>query len=348
VIRARLETPSGLQQIVTEDERREIMKSFVLCVILAVSVFGPIESTLQAQTYPGRPIQLIIPNVPGSIMDINSRTLAEELGKILGTQIVSINKPGAGTLVGTEAVAKGKKDGYTLGYLSGGALVYSRILNPETVHFDVDKDLEPLGLHLIIPMALAVQADSPWKTFNDLVDYAKKNPGKLRVDTMGIGTASHFNLEIIQSLTGAQFTHVPFKGGESVITALLGGHVEMTFDAMNKMAPHVESGKLRVLLLTNKMAEFPKIPTMTELGYKKDLIPSWFAMYAPGGLPEDVIKLLVPAVEKTIRNPELKARTEKMYFVVDYRSPAQLKKMVTEEYEQALVIANGIGLRKKN
>jgi len=180
------------------------------------------------------------------------------------------------------------------------------------------------------------------------VDYAKQNPGKLRVDTMGIGTASHFNLEIIQSLTGAQFTHVPFKGGESVITALLGGHVEMTFDAMNKMAPHVESGKLRVLLLTNKMAEFPNIPTMTELGYKKDLIPSWFAMYAPGGLPDDVTRLLVPAVEKTIRNPELKAKTEKMYFVVDYRSPAQLKKMVTGEYERALVIANSIGLSKKN
>jgi len=324
------------------------MKRFVLCVILSIAVFGPIESTVQAQTYPSRPIQLIVPNVPGSIMDINSRTLAEELGKILGTQIIPMNKPGAGTLVGTEAVAKGRKDGYTLGYLSGGALVYSRILNPETVHFDIDKDLEPLGLHLIIPMALAVQATSPWKTFSELVDSAKKNPGKLRVDTMGIGTASHFNLEIIQSLTGAQFTHVPFKGGESVITALLGGHVEMTFDAMNKMAPHVESGKLRVLLLTNKMAEFPDIPTMTELGYKKDLIPSWFAMYAPGGLPEDVIKLLVPAVEKAIKNPELRAKTEKMYFVVDYKSPGQLKKMVAEEHARALVIADSIGLRKKD
>jgi len=324
------------------------MKNFALGVILSAALIVPIQFHVQAQTYPSRPIQLIIPNVPGSIMDINSRMLAEELGKILGTQIIPINKPGAGTLVGTEAVAKAKKDGYTLGYLSGGALVYSRVLNPETVHFDVDKELDPLGLHIIIPMALAVRSDSPWKTFSELVDYAKKNPEKLRVDTMGIGTASHFNLEIIQSLTGAQFTHVPFKGGESVITALLGGHVEMTFDAMNKMAPHAESGKLRVLLLTNKMTEFPNIPTMTELGYKKDLIPSWFAMYAPGGLPDDVTRVLVPAVEKAIKNSELKAKTEKMYFVVDYRSPAQLKKMVTGEYEQALVIANSIGLSKKN
>ncbi len=324
------------------------MKSFVLAVILSVAVWVPIESHVYAQAYPARPIQLIIPNVPGSIMDINARMLGEELGKILGTQIIPMNKPGAGTLLGTEAVAKAKKDGYTMGYLSGGALVYSRILNPETVHFDVDKDLEPLGLHIVIPMALAVRADSPWKTFGELVDYAKKNPGKLRVDTMGIGTASHFNLEIIQSLTGTQFTHVPFKGGEAVITALLGGHVEMTFDAMNKMVPHVESGKFRVLLLTNKMAGFPNIPTMTELGYKKDLIPSWFAMYAPGGMPDDVNRVLVPAVEKAIKNPELKAKTEKLYFAVDYRSPAQLRKMVAGEYEQALVIAKSIGLGKKN
>jgi tripartite-type tricarboxylate transporter receptor subunit TctC len=96
------------------------------------------------------------------------------------------------------------------------------------------------------------------------------------------------------------------------------------------------------------MAEFPDIPTMTELGYKKDLIPSWFAMYAPGGLPEDVIKLLVPAVEKAIKNPELRAKTEKMYFVVDYKSPGQLKKMVAEEHARALVIADSIGLRKKD
>ncbi len=324
------------------------MKGLLLGVILSATVLVPFESHIQAQTYPARPVQLIVPNVPGSIMDINARLLGEEMGKILGSQIIPMNKPGAGTLLGTEAVAKAKKDGYTLGYLSGGALVYSRILNPETVHFDVDKDLEPLGLHILIPMALAVRADSPWKTFGELVDYAKRNPGKLRVNTMGIGTASHFNLEIIQSLTGTQLTHVPFKGGESVITALLGGHVEMTFDAMNKMVPHMESGKFRVLLLTNKMTEFPNIPTMAELNYKKDLIPSWFAMYAPGGLADDVTRLLVPAVEKAIENPELKAKTEKMYFVVDYRSPAQLRKMVAEEYEQALGIAKSIGLSKKN
>ena len=322
------------------------MKRFVSCLIfvtLALSLTGP---STQAQPFPNRPIQLIIPNVAGAIVDINARTLAEELGKALGTQIIPMNKPGAATTLGLDVVARSKKDGYTLAYTGSSGLVYARVLNPDTVPYDPDKDLEPLGLHVIVPFALAVQASSPWKTFNDLLDYAKKNPGKARVDTIGVGSTPHFDIEMIQSLTGVQFTHVPFKGGESVITALLGGHVEMTFDAINKFIPHVESGKMRILLLTNKMAEFPNVPTLRELGYKEDLPPLWFAMYGPSGLPEEVKKVLIPAVEKAIKNPELKARIEKMGFIVDYKSPAETKKIVAEEYEKASAIAKKLGLGK--
>jgi len=325
------------------------MKRLILAAILSLAICGlslGVNKVL-AQPYPSRSIQLIIPNVPGSIMDINSRILSEDLGKILGTQIIPINKPGAATTLGTDALAKSKKDGYTIGYTSN-AIVYARILNPETMHFDPEKDIEPLGLHLLVPLAIAVRADSPWKTFNELLDYAKKNPGKLRVDTIGIGSPAHFNLEIIQSLTGAQFTHVPFKGGESVITALLGGHLEMTYDAINKIYPHVESGKLRILLLTYKMSDFPNVPTITDLGYKQELVSTWFAMYSPSGLPEEVKKVLVPAVEKAIKNPESKAKIEKMKFIVDYKSPAEMKKRVAEEYERAVQIADKVGLRKKD
>ncbi len=325
------------------------MNRLIFVAILSLIILGLAlgANQAQAQPYPSRQIQMIIPNVPGSIMDINSRILSEDLGKILGTQLVPMNKPGAATIVGTDALAKSKKDGYTISYASN-AIVYARILNPETMHFDPEKDIEPLGLHLLVPLAIAVRADAPWKTFNELLDYAKKNPGKLRVDTIGIGSPAHFNLEIIQSLTGAQFTHVPFKGGESVITALLGGHLEMTYDAVNKIYPHVESGKLRILLLTYKMADFPNVPTITDLGYKQELVSTWFAMYSPSGLPEEVKKILVPAVEKAIKNPESKAKIEKMKFIVDYKSPAEMKKRVAEEYKRAVQIADKAGLRKKD
>jgi len=147
-------------------------------------------------------------------------------------------------------------------------------------------------------------------------------------------------------LTNTQFNHVPFKGGEAVITALLGGHVEMTFDAINKITPHVESGKMRVLLLTNKMSALANIPTMADLGYKQELFSSWFGMYGPAGLPEEVKKVLIPAVEKVFKDPGLKAKLEKMEFAVQYGSPAEQKKLAAEGYETALGVAKKIGLIK--
>jgi tripartite-type tricarboxylate transporter receptor subunit TctC len=319
----------------------------VFSVLFFLCVSGATVSTTMAQPYPNRNIQFIIPNVPGSIMDINSRILTEDLGKILGTQIIPINKPGAATIVGTDALSKSKKDGYTLGYVSN-AIVYSRIINPEIMQFDPEKEIEPLGLHLIVPLAIAVKADAPWNTFADLLAYAKQNPGKLRVDTMGIGSPAHFNLEIIQSLTGAQFTHIPFKGGESVITALLGGHIEITYDAINKIYPHVESGKMKILLLTYKMADFPNVPTMADLGYKQDLVSTWFAPFAPSGLPDEVKKILVPAVEKAIKTPESKGRVEQMKFIVDYKTPEEMKSRIKQEYVKAVEIAEKVGLKKGN
>jgi tripartite-type tricarboxylate transporter receptor subunit TctC len=268
------------------------------------------------------------------------------LGKLLGTPMVVVTKPGGASIFGTDFVAKSKKDGYTLGYISASGLIYTRITHPETFPYDPDKDLEPLGLHLFVPLTAAVQASSPWKTFDELIDYAKKNPGKLRVSTIGVGAIDHFNLEVMQAMTGAQFTMIPFKGGESVITALLGGHVEVTCDAFGKIIPHANSGKLRILLVSKKMAGYPNLPTATELGYKQGLLSGWFAFYGPAGLPEEVKKVLVPSLEKVLKNPELKAKVEKMGYAVEYKGPAELSRLVADEYETTNSIATKIGLKK--
>jgi tripartite-type tricarboxylate transporter receptor subunit TctC len=323
-------------------------RSFVVAILsLAICGLSLGVNNVQAQPYPNRPIQLVIPGTAGSILDIAGRLLGDELGKILGAQLIPVVKPGAGFTLGTDYVARSKKDGYTLAYTNSAAIVFSRVLNPQTVPYDPDKDLEPLGVHLFFPNAIAVQASAPWKNFGELLDYAKKNPNTLRVSTTGIGSTSHFNLEIIQSLTGAQFNHVPFKGGEAVITALLGGHVDMTFDAVSKIKPHVESGKMRILLSTSKIPGLPNVPTLTELGYKQELFTAWFGMYGPAGLPEEVKKVLIPAIEKAVENPELKAKVEKMDFVVHYQSPAEQKKLAADEYEKAVAIAVKVGLRSK-
>jgi tripartite-type tricarboxylate transporter receptor subunit TctC len=325
------------------------MKRLILIVIILFSIctFSLTTTTIQAQPYPNRNIQLVIPSTPGAAMDITGRLVAEELGKILGTQIITVNKPGASMTLGTDAVVKSKKDGYTLLYANTTAIVYSRVPAPNIVPYDPVEDLEPLGMHLWVPLVVAVKEGSPWKTFPELVEYAKQNPGKLRISTHSEASIDRFNVEICQSLTGAQFNHIPFKGAPEAVTALLGGHVEVTSTALSLALPHHNAGKMKILLITRKWSGLPNAPTFTELGYKQELGAGWFAFYAPAGVPEEVKKVLVPVFQRIATNPEMKSKIDKMGFVVDYKSPSELKKIMIEDYEAAVAVALKIGLRKQ-
>lgn len=323
--------------------KRGLVVVGLLLVAWAVSMGS---STAEAQPYPNRTMQIIIPIPAGGGGDVNARMLMEELGKLLGQQIVAVNKPGAADTVGTDATSKSKKDGYTIGYTGSAALVAAKVLNPENVHYDSLKDFDHLGLHVYFPLALAVQASSPWNTFEEFIDYAKKNPGKVRVSTIGVGGMSHLNVELIQSLTGAQLTHIPFKGGEAVTTALLGGHVEASADAIGKFMPHIDAGKLRVLVMSRKYSLYPKIPTMKELGYKEDMFSSWFSLTAPAGIPDEAKKTLIPAVEKAINEPVLKKKIEDRGYIVDYKSPAELAKIIEKDYQNIKALATKLGLAK--
>lgn len=320
-------------------------KYLSLVAVLFVLGFGLLmPSASFAQTYPDHPIQLVIPNAAGSLADVTARMLVAELEKTLGTKIIPNNKPGASQVLGTDFVIRGKKDGYTLLYTGSSPLIYAPITNPEIVHYDPGKDLEPLGMHFLSSPSFNVRSDAPWKTFPEIVDYAKKNPQKLRVATSGVGHPTHFMLEVMQSVTGAQFTHVPFEGGETVTTAVLGGHVEASCDAFSKQKPHVEAGKIRVLLITYKVPAFPNVPTITEFGYKQDLPSSWFALFAPPGIPEDARKVLVPAIEKAVKNT--KPKIENMGGILVYKSPSEFRKMWEVDYKQIYEIATKIGMRK--
>ncbi len=302
-------------------------------------------SASHAAGYPDHNIQLIIPNVAGAQMDVTGRLLATELEKILNAKIIPNNKPGAGTVLGTEAAIRAKKDGYTLLYGSNAAFVTAPACTPEVVHYDPIKDAEPLGLHYFFPQTITVRADAPWKTFTEFIDYAKKNPNKIRVSTTGVGSGPHLIVETIQAITGAKLTHVPFEGGESVITAVLGGHVEATCDTLAKVKAQVDAGKMRILLLTRKMPGYPDVPTIQELGYKQPLYGGWFGMYAPLGIPDDVKNILVPAVEKAVKIT--KPKIDALGSICEYRSPSEQKKMTEEEYKRAVEIAIRIGMRKQ-
>jgi len=320
---------------------RHVCYCVVLTVMLGAGIHSP--SGVLGQHYPDRPIQLIIPNPPGASMDIAARIFAQELEKAIGGKVIPNNKAGAATVLGTETVVRAKKDGYTILYTGSGAMTVAPILNPEVVHYDPRKDLEPLGFHYLFASGINARTDSPWKTFAELIDYAKKNPGKLRVSTTGVGSLPHFMLEMIQVMTGTQFTHVPFEG-ESVVTALLGGHVELSCDAFSKVKPHIDTGKVRVILTNYKIPGEPEIPTITELGYKQRLPNSWFALFAPTGIPDEARKALVPAIEKAVK--ATKPKIEQQYGICEYKPPSEMKKMIEEDYKQMFEVAVKIGMRK--
>ena len=313
-----------------------------LLVVLGICVGAPPASYAK---YPEQPIQLIIPYVAGATGDITARMLGEELEKILGVKVIPNNKPGASATLGTAAAVRAKKDGYTLVYAGASALVYAPISNPEIVHYDPFKDLEPLGFHYYFPQTISVKSDAPWNTFPEFIDYAKKNPGKLRVSTIGVGSTPHFMLEMTQVITETKMTHVPFEGGESVVTAVMGGHVEATCDGFAKIKPHMEGGRMKVLLTTKKLPGFPQFPTITELGYKQPLYATWFALYAATGIPDEAMRVLVPAIEKAVK--ATKEKVDRMGSLCEYKSPAELKIMTDEEYKIGLETAKKMGLGKK-
>jgi len=295
--------------------------------------------------YPDHPIQLIIPHPAGAGADISARMLAEELEKLLGTKVVPMNKPGAGTVLGADFAIRAKKDGYTLLYGSASPMIYAPIANPEVVHYDPAKDVEPLGFHYFYPTVVGVKADAPWKTLPEFVDYAKKNPGKIRIASIGVGSSTHFAIEMLQSITGIKLTHVPFEGGETVITAVVGGHVEATLDGYAKLKPHAEAGRMRILVIDPKRLANPEIPTLKELGYKDSLPATWFAMWAQAGVPEQVKAVLVPGIEKAVK--ATKPRIDALGSICEYKSPAELRKLREDEYKQMYDIAVKIGLRKQ-
>jgi tripartite-type tricarboxylate transporter receptor subunit TctC len=179
-----------------------------------------------------------------------------------------------------------------------------------------------------------------------MVEFAKKNPGKIRVGTVGAGSVGHFTLEIINSLTGAGLTMVPFKGASPGVTALLGGHVEGGVLALGTLLSHVKSGAMKGILTSNKIPEYPEIPTLTQLGYRQNLLGVWLAFFAPAGVPAEVTKALVPAIEKVVKDPAIGSKLAALGMVQDYVPPEKLFAEIREEHRTVEETAKKAGLIK--
>ena len=288
----------------------------------------------QAQTYPDHPIQMVIMMAPGDSLDLTGRAISTELSKILKASVTPVNKAGAGGSVGIDSVAKAKKDGYTLLY-TNSSIVYSYALNPENIPYNPFQDLEPLCAVASVPLVLAAKADAPWESFQDLLNFIQKNPGKVRGAFTGVGSVGHFNFEAIRAETGAEITMVPYKGASPGLTAILGGHVEVGTFALSLILPQFEAGKVRFLLTSKKIPTLPNIPTLTQLGYKRDMSSAWFAFFVPSGTPEPVKKVLTAALEKSVKSADVVNTIQKLGILEDYVPAEEFKKVMMEGYEMA-------------
>ncbi len=309
------------------------MKKFawLLIGVLFFFCFAPWDQPAQAQPYPAQPIQLIIPLSPGDTVDLAGRAIATEMAKILKTSVFIVNKPGGGGTIGADSVVRSKKDGYTLLFAPSG-IYYSHAVNPESVPYHPLTDLDPLCSAVSVPMMMPVLAETPWKNFGELMTYMKQNPGKVRGSSTGVGSVGFFNFEVIRLETGNAINMIPFKGASPALTALLGGHVETSALTLGLISPHVKAGKLRVLLTSQKVPDVPDVPTLKQLGYKRDTMSVRFSFYLPADVPDSVKKVLVPAVEKAVKTSEVVNAIRQIGAIEDFIPGEEFKKMMTDEY----------------
>jgi tripartite-type tricarboxylate transporter receptor subunit TctC len=320
------------------------MKRFAQRVVLAFALIC-LPAAAQAQPFPTGPISVVVPLAPGDAADIAARALGEEISRLLKTPVLAINRPGAGGAVGTNSVVQARKDGHTILFAQNGALTFRAVLDPQSVTYDALRDLVPLGIASRTPSILVVRSDAPYRTFAEMIQYSKKNPGQARMGHPGSGSVGEFGVQLINALTGAELVPVPYTGAAPAIAALRGGHIEGVVLSLGALSAHIKSGAFRGLVASSRFPEFD-IPTMRELGYREELFGIWFSFHAPAGIPEDARKALVGAIEQAVKAPAITARLAPLGILQSYAAPEQAAAEIREEFKRVSEMARKTGLVK--
>jgi tripartite-type tricarboxylate transporter receptor subunit TctC len=275
--------------------------------ILAALLAGAATSAV-AQTYPSRPVRLIVPQTPGSSTDIIARLVAQRLGERLGQTFVVDNRAGAGSLIGIELVARAVPDGYTLLVVASSITIHP-VLH-EKLSFDTIRDFAPITQVATYPSILVLNPNVPARSVTELIQLARAKPGQLNVGSSGVGTGTHLSAELFRSMTGVKWTYIQFRGGAPAITALLGGEVQLSFATMPLVLPHARSGRLRALGVTSsrRSPAAPDLPTIAESGVPGYDHGAWNAMLAPAGTPRAIVQKLNQEVRAVLALADVRER----------------------------------------
>ena len=290
-------------------------------------------TAVHAQPWPAKPVTLLVPFPPGGSTDLIARTVGAKLQEKLGGTFIVDNKGGAGGTVGAAAAKRAAPDGYTILVSSLGPFVIGPHLI-KTAGYDPLKDFDYITVAVQAPNVLAVPANSPHKTFADLMKFIKANPGKMTFASAGNGTSDHLTAELFWQETGTKAVHVPYKGGAPAMQDLLAGTVDATFMNINTGLPQIKAGKLRALAITSKQRSplLPDVPTMEELGLKGVTVYSWQAFAAPKGVPADIRTKLHDAVVAALNDPAVKPKLLELGFEIVGNTPEQFTAFQAAEF----------------
>lgn len=305
-----------------------------VCAAAAVSAAG----------YPDRPIRLIVPTSPGSTADVVARVVAENLGKTLAQPMIVENLAGAAGIPGTRQLVSAKPDGYTLAIVSS-----NHAINPslyKSLPYDTVKDITPISVIGTTPLVVVVAENSPYRTMDDLLKAARAQPGKINYGSSGTGSVLHLAGELLKSKAGVDMMHIPYKGGNALITDVMSGQIQVAFLASPSVLAQVQAGKLRALAVSTpeRLPILPNVPTLDEAGVKGYSYDAWISLIGPAGLPADVVQKLQAATRKTMQEPAVLKALSPQGFVAQGTTAEQAAQTLAAEItkSQTLVKAAGV------
>ena len=304
-----------------------------------------VAQTLAAQPYPMRPIRLVIPYPPGGPTDFVGRTVGQKLSQALGQQIVVDNRPGAGTIIGSELVARAAPDGYTLLFGTGGGTFLAPLMLPK-VPYDPHRDFAPVSMLVQSPQVLVVHPSVAANSVGELVALAKAKPGALNFASVGTGTSPHLGGELFQSLAGIKLVHIPYKGTAPAVTDLISGQVHILFTSMPTVLTHVQGGRLRLLGTggAKRSAVIPETPPIAETLPGFELV-TWYGIFAPARTPDAIIRRLNAEIVKALADPESRDRLAAQGLEPTPMTPEELKRYTQQDSSRWARLIKAAGIR---
>jgi len=297
-----------------------------------------------AQDFPTKPLRLIVPFAAGASTDFLARTVAQTMAKDLGQPVVVDNKPGAGGAIAAELVAKAAPDGHTFLLTSAGIVTMNQHIYPK-LSYDPAKDFAPLTLGVRLPIVTVVHPSVPVKNMQELIAYARANPGKLTYGSAGTGTSQHLAAELLKSMAKVSMLHIPYRGGAPAMNDLLGGQIQVMFVQVPSALPQVKAGKVRALAVGSDKRDpaMPDVPTVSEAGVKGYNSDTWYGFMTTAGTPAPVVQKLQAAVVKALKENEQKL--EQHGFNVDAGSASQMAKTIEDESKKWAVVIKSAGIK---